>query len=215
MLKIWGRRSAFNVQKVMWLVGELGLEHEHTTLGGDAGGLDDPDFVRMNPHGRVPVIDDNGTVVWESHAILRYLAAVYGDAALWPDDPALRSHADRWMDWTQTSLQPTFLNGIFWGYFRTPESQRDWPAIRQNQELSNQYFKRLDDALEGRDFLGGSSLGLADIPAGTHLYRYFGMDLERPALPRVEAWYDRLQERPAYREHVMIPFQDLKGKTSY
>ncbi|MBO6559014.1 MAG: glutathione S-transferase [Nisaea sp.] len=215
MLKVWGRRSAFNVQKVMWLIGELGLAHEHTTLGGDAGGLDDPDFLKMNPHGRVPVIDDNGTIVWESHAILRYLAAVYGDAALWPDDPAVRSEADRWMDWAQSSLQPTFLNGIFWGYFRTPEAERDWPTIREKQELTNQYFKRLDEALKGRDYLGGACLGLGDIPAGTHLYRYFGMDLDRPALPHVEAWFERLQERPAYREHVMIPFQNLKGKTSY
>ena len=169
----------------------------------------------MNPHGRVPVIDDEGTIVWESHAILRYLAAVYGDAALWPDDAAERSEADRWMDWTQTSLQPAFLTGIFWGYFRTPEAQRDWPTIREKQSLTNQYLKRLDDALDGRDFLGGTRLGLADIPAGTHLYRLFGMDLERPSVPRVEAWYERLQERPAYREHVMIPFQDLKGRTSF
>lgn len=215
MLKIWGRRSAFNVQKVMWLVGELGLEHEHVSLGGDVGGLDDPSFRQLNPHGKVPVIDDNGTVVWESHAILRYLAAVYGDAALWPDDPATRSEADRWMDWAQSSLQPAFLTGIFWGYFRTLDSRRNWPVIREKQSLSNEFFTRLDDALEGRDFLGGDSLGLGDIPAGTHLYRYFGMDLERPSLPRVEAWYERLRERLAYREHVMIPFQDLKGKTDY
>ncbi|MEQ8334049.1 glutathione S-transferase [Nisaea sp.] len=135
MLKVWGRRSAFNVQKVMWLIGELGLPHYHTDLGGAAGGLDDPAFLAMNPHGRVPVIDDDGTIVWESHAILRYLAAVHGDAALWPDDPAKRSEADRWMDWAQTSLQPAFLTGIFWGYYRTPEAQRDWPTIRQNQYL--------------------------------------------------------------------------------
>ncbi|WP_343717951.1 glutathione S-transferase N-terminal domain-containing protein, partial [Inquilinus sp.] len=70
MLTIWGRRNAFNVQKVMWLVGELGLPHEHIPAGGDFGGLDDPAFRARNPHGRVPVIDDGGMVVWESHSIL-------------------------------------------------------------------------------------------------------------------------------------------------
>ena len=78
MLRIWGRRSAFNVQKVLWLVGELQLAHEHIPAGGEFGGLDTAEFLALNPHGRVPVIDDNGTIVWESHAILRYLAARYG-----------------------------------------------------------------------------------------------------------------------------------------
>jgi glutathione S-transferase len=78
MLKVWGRRSSFNLQKVMWLVGELGLPHEHIPAGGDFGLNDTPEFLAMNPHGRVPVIDDDGTVVWESQTILRYLAAKYG-----------------------------------------------------------------------------------------------------------------------------------------
>ncbi|MEP3112993.1 glutathione S-transferase family protein [Nisaea sp.] len=215
MLKIWGRRSAFNVQKVMWLIGELGLPHKHTEAGGAAGGLDDPAFLAMNPNGKVPVIDNDGTIVWESHSILRYLAAITGDTAFWADDPAARSEADRWMDWSQTSLQPAFLTGIFWGYFRTPEAQRDWPTIREKQKLTCQCLVRLDEALDGRDFLGGSQFGLADIPAGTNLYRLFGMDLDWPAVPRVAAWYERLKERPAYREHVMIPFQDLKGRTRF
>src|SRR5262245_62964304 len=115
MLKVWGRRSSFNVQKVMWLVGELGLPHAHIPAGGSFGGLDTPEFRAMNPHGRVPVIDDAGVVVWESHAVLRYLAARYGRPRFWSDDPAARSHADRWMDWSQTRLQPDFLMGVFWG----------------------------------------------------------------------------------------------------
>jgi glutathione S-transferase len=78
MLKVWGRRSSFNLQKVMWLVGELGLPHEHIPAGGDFGLNDTPEFLAMNPHGRVPVIDDDGIVVWESQTILRYLAAKYG-----------------------------------------------------------------------------------------------------------------------------------------
>ena len=113
MLTIWGRRSSFNLQKVMWLVGELGLDYRHIQAGGKFGGLDTPEFRAMNPHGRFPVIDDAGTIVWESHAILRYLAARHGRGLFWSDDAAERSHADRWMDWSQTTLQRDFLMGVF------------------------------------------------------------------------------------------------------
>ena len=142
MLKIWGRRNSFNVQKVMWLAGELGLSHEHIPAGGDFGGVDTPQFLAMNPHGRVPVIEDGGTVVWESHAILRYLAAHCGTGRFWAEDPAARAEAEQWMDWSQTSLQPAFLNDIFWGYYRTPAPQRDWTVIRRGIDKCAGYFRR-------------------------------------------------------------------------
>ena len=121
MLKVWGRRSSFNVQKVMWLIGDLGLAHEHIDAGGRFGGLDAPEFLAMNPHGRVPVIREDDAIVWESHAILRYLAARHGGETFWSGDPATRARIEGWMDWSQTSLQPDFLEGVFWGFFRTPE----------------------------------------------------------------------------------------------
>jgi len=123
MLTSWGRRSSFNVQKVMWLVGELELAYHHIEVGGRFGGLDDPAFQQMNPHGRVPVLQDGETTIWESHAILRYLAARHGEARFWPASAADRSQADRWMDWSQTALQPDFLEGVFWGFYRTPEDK--------------------------------------------------------------------------------------------
>jgi glutathione S-transferase len=212
MLKVWGRRNSFNVQKVLWLIGELGLAHEHIPAGGDFGRLDEPGFRALNPHGRVPVIQDGDLAVWESHAILRYLAACYGGIEFWSDDPAERSYVDRWMDWAQAELQPALLDGIFWGYYRTPEAQRDWPAIRRSLRLCDRLFGMIDTVLSSRAFLIGNSLSLADIPAGTSLYRYFELDIERPPLPNVTAWYGRLKQRPAYREHVMIPFLDLRGR---
>ena len=215
MLTVWGRRSSFNLQKVMWLVSELGIDHRHIQAGGQFGGLDTPEFRAMNPVGRVPVIDDDGTIVWESHAILRYLAARYGRAQFWSDDPAKRSQADRWMDWSQTALQPDFLVGVFWGFYRTPEPQRNRALIRDKIARCAQHFELLDDILEDRPFLCGDSLTLADIPAGTSLYRYFELEIDRPAVPNVEAWYRRLQERPAYREHVMVPFSELLGRLDY
>ena len=212
MLKVWGRRSSFNVQKVMWLVGELGLEHRHIDAGGNFGGLDTRDFLAMNPHGRIPVIRDDDAIVWESHAILRYLAARHGAGKFWSDDPLARARVDGWMDWSQTALQPDFLIGVFWGFFCTPEDKRNWPAIRAALARCARDFEKLDRLLEGRSFLLGDALTLADITAGTSLYRYFELQIERPQLPQVERWYRRLQERPAFSEHVMIPFEELRGR---
>jgi glutathione S-transferase len=215
MLKIWGRRSSFNVQKVMWLVGELGLAHQHIDAGGSFGGLDTPEFLAMNPHGRVPVIRDDAATVWESHAILRYLAARHGAGQFWSDDPATRARVDGWMDWSQTSLQPDFLTGVFWGFYRTPEDQRNWPAIHAALSRCASHFGKLDRLLEGRPFLLGDALSLADITAGTSLYRYFELEIERPPLPQVERWYRTLQQRAAFRTHVMIPFGELHGRLDY
>ena len=215
MLTIWGRRSSFNVQKVMWLVGELGLKHQHIPPGGSYGIKDTSEFRAMNPHGKVPVINDDGLVIWESHSILRYLAARYGPADFWSDNPCIRSKTDSWMDWAQASLQPAFLTGVFWGFYRTPPEQRNAVSVRQSINLCTQYFLLLDQALSKRQFLAQDKLTLADIPVGTHLYRYFELDIERPSLPNVENWYSRLKERPAYREHVMIPFDELRGRLDY
>ena len=167
MLTVWGRRSSFNLQKVMWLVDELALAHRHIEAGGRFGGLDTPEFRAMNPHSRVPVIDDDGLVVWESHTILRFLAARYGRGSFWSDDAGARSQVERWMDWSQTTLQPDFLIGVFWGFYRTPEAERNWPAIRDKVARCARHFQLLDRLLAGRPFLAGDALSLADIPAGS------------------------------------------------
>lgn len=215
MLKIWGRRSSFNVQKVLWLADELGLAYEHVPAGGKFGRLDEPAFRQLNPNGRVPVVEDGDLAVWESHAILRYMAARHGAAGFWPADPVVRAPIDGWMDWAQTSLQPDFLMGVFWGFYRTPAAQRDLPAIHRRVARCAGHFRRLDTVLAHRPFLAGDALTLADIPAGTALYRYFEMDIERPDVPNVTAWYRRLQQRPAFRRHVMIPFGELYGRLDY
>jgi glutathione S-transferase len=215
VLTIWGRRNSFNVQKVLWLIDEIGLEHTHVPAGGGFGGLSDPAFLARNPHGRIPVIQDGETIVWESHAILRYLAAKYAPAQFWPSEPAARSHIDRWMDWSQTELQPDFLTGVFWGFYRTPAAQRDERAVAEKIAASGKDFLLLDRWLETRAFLAGDMFSLADIPAGALLYRYFELEIERPNLPRVEQWYARLRERLAYRAHVMMPFDDLFGRLDY
>ena len=215
MLTVWGRRSSFNVQKVLWLIGELDLDHNHIDAGGAFGGLDAPEFLAMNPHGRVPVIRDDAATVWESHAILRYLAARHSAGRFWSADPVARAPVDGWMDWSQTALQPDFLGGVFWGFYRTPEDKRNWPAIRAALTRCAGHFAMLDRLLDGRPFLLGDDLSLADITAGTSLYRYFELDIERPPLPHVERWYGTLQQRAAFRTHVMIPFGELRGRLAY
>lgn len=215
MLQVWGRRSAFNVQKVMWLIGELNLHHEHIPAGGSFGVRDTSEFLAMNPHGRIPVVKDGDTVVWESHAILRYLAAAYGGPAWWNADAGVRSQADRWMDWAQCSLQPAFVDGVFWGGYRTPPHLQDKEVLQAKIRQCGQYFRLLDGVLADRTFLTDDSLSLADIAVGTSLYRYFELDIERPLVPHVEAWYLRLKERPSYREHVMVPFSELRGRVEF
>ncbi|MDA1308929.1 MAG: glutathione S-transferase [Proteobacteria bacterium] len=214
MLKVWGRRSAFNVQKAMWAIGELGLQHQHTDAGGNAGGLDAPAFREMNPHGRIPVIDDGGLMVWESNSIIRYLGAKYGVGHLWDADPAERSLADRWMDWGLANAQRDFLD-LFWGYYRTPADRRDPDYVAERFKRCARNYQLLDRHLETQPFLAGERFSMADIPAGTTLFRYFEMDIERPDVPNVEAWYARLRQRPAYQEHVMLPFEDLFGRLAY
>ncbi|WP_213762899.1 glutathione S-transferase family protein [Caballeronia sp. dw_19] len=216
MLQVWGRRNSSNVQKVMWLIGELDLPHEHIPAGGSFGLTQSAEFLAMNPHGRVPVIkDSDGTIVWESHSILRYLAARYGSPRFWSEDAGQRSQADRWMDWSQSSLQPAFLTGVFWGFYRTPEALRNAKSIDENLGRCAQYFRLLDRVLAERPFIAGDSLSLGDIAAGSNLYRYFELDIKRPDVPNVEAWYERLQLRPAFREHVMVPFDELFGRLDF
>lgn len=215
MLKIWGRANSINVQKAMWALGELGVAHEHIPAGGSFGGLDTEEFAELNPNRRVPVIDDGGTVVWESHAIVRYIAAKYGAGSLWPEDHGLRARADMWMDWTLADLQPAFIGGVFWNFYRTPEAERNWNLIRQGIARSAILFRLLDRHLEDKPFLAGDAFTMGDIPAGAQLYRYYELEIDRPTLPHVEAWYERLKEREAFRNHVMVPFNELEGRLSF
>lgn len=215
MLTIWGRLTSYNVQKVLWLADELELDYCRQPAGGSEGGLDSAAFLGMNPNGRIPVVQDGETIVWETHAILRYLASVYGGTPFQRRLPGEQSVIDRWMDWSLSELEPAFFTGIFWGFYRTPTDLHDDAAIERALAACDRLYGILDRQLADRPFLSGDALGLADIPAGTTLYRYFELEIPRPAVPHVEAWYQRLQARPAYRRHVMRPFSELYGRLAY
>ncbi|MCP4005160.1 MAG: glutathione S-transferase [bacterium] len=214
MIQIWGRRSAHNVQKVLWALGELSLEHEHIDAGGSAGGLDSREFQTVNPHRRVPVLVDEGHTIWESNSIVRYLAAKYGTGTLWSESPIDRSLADRWMDWELATYQPDFMV-LFWGYFRTPKEQRNEHLIESTRKRVEAHLRIVDKHLASHRFLAGDVFSMGDIPIATSLYRYYEMGLETPVLPFLESWFDRLTSRPPYRENVMVSFEELRGRTSF
>jgi glutathione S-transferase len=213
MLTVWGRRSSANVQKVMWLLGELGLAHTHVPAGGPYGHVNDATFRAMNPNGLVPVIDDDGLILWESNAILRYLAARQ-QSPLWPADPRERAPIDQWMEWASTTFQPN-MTGLFWSYWRTPEKERNSDTIGVFEQKTAANLMLLEGILATRPFVAGHRFTLADIPSGVHLYRYHTMGISVPKLRHVEAWYERLKELPAYREHVMVSYEELRGRLTF
>jgi glutathione S-transferase len=213
-MKLYARRTSSNCQKVLWFLGELGLAYELVPTGGDAGGLDTPTYRALNPNGRVPTLVDGGLAVWESHSILRYLAATHAPADFWSDDPAARTHFERWMDWSQAQLDVSFMD-LFWGHWRTPAPDRDERQNRRHLARCRHFMTTLDAALADRTFLLGDRLTLADVPAGALMYRYANLDVTDALPQNVARWYAALCDRPAYRTHVMLPFDDLKGRLAY
>jgi glutathione S-transferase len=203
MLKIWGRTNSINVQKVMWTVGELGLPHERVNAGMAHGVVNEPWYADINPNRLVPVIDDNGLVLWESNVIVRYLTNKHSAGKLMPGDPATRAKAEMWMDWQQTSLLG--FGPLFLGLIRTPPEKRDMAVIKSGQESTEAGLRLVDAYLKGRTFMMGDHLTAADIPLGCVAYRWYGLPIERPELPNFRAWYERLAARPAFKQHVMLP----------
>jgi glutathione S-transferase len=203
MLKIFGRTNSINVQKVMWTVAELGLPHQRVDAGMRHGVVNEPWYADLNPNRLVPAIDDDGVVLWESNVIVRYLAAMHAAGTLMPADAALRARAEMWMDWQQTSL-PGF-GPLFLGLIRTPAAQRDMAAIRAGQESTEGALRLLDKYLANRAWMIADHLTVADIPLGCVAYRWYALPIERPELPNLRAWYQRLTARPAFAQHVMLP----------
>lgn len=210
MLKIWGRNTSVNVQKVMWTVAELGLAHERVDVGGPFGGLDTPEFGALNPNRTIPVIEDDGFALWESNAIVRYLAANYGKGGLAPADPKTFAIADQWSEWSNTVLYPDVIGTIFLSLIRVPAAERDHAAVAAAARRAGENLAIVDKVIAGRDYLGGDTPTIADITVGAMLYRYFTLDIARPELANVAAWYDRLAARPAYKEHVMIDYTHMR-----
>ncbi len=213
MITVWGRTTSANVQIVMWALAELGLKYERLDIGGAFGGNKTPEYLAMNPNGLVPVLrDGDGPFLWESAAILRYLGAVYGNEQFWPISPAMRAVADKWAEWIKTTFSPTLLGGIFRPLITVPEEKRDRAAIAASAEKLKPLARMLDARLAESAYIGGDDVCFADIVVGTPLFRYFTLGFERADTPRLRAYYDRLTQRPAYAEHVMVSYESLRAK---
>jgi glutathione S-transferase len=204
MLRIFGRISSVNVQKVVWCARELGLPFERTDVGGAFGGTDTPAYRAMNPNGLVPVIDDDGFVLWESNAIVRYLAAAHGEGGLWPVSLETRADADRWMDWQATELGPA-MRDAFIQLVRTPPGKRDQARVDASASASERLIALLDAHLARRDYVSGHAFTMGDIPLGAQVHRWFGMPLSRVPRPNVDAWYARLRARPGAQDVLTLP----------
>jgi glutathione S-transferase len=203
MLKIWGRVNSVNVKKVLWAMEELGVKYERIDAGMEHGVVKTPEYQKMNPNSLVPTIDDDGFVLWESHAIVRYLAAKHGAGTLWPADLKQRADSDRWMDWAYT-FQAS-LRAVFWGLIRTPAEKRDLKAIEEGKKRCGELLAIPDQALAHRPYVVGNSLTIGDIPLGCHVQLWMRLPIERPSQPNLERWFERLGTRAPFRKIVDIP----------
>ncbi len=203
MLKIWGRVNSVNVKKALWAAAELGLKYERIDAGLQFGVNKTPEYLKMNPTGLVPTIEDDGFVLWESHSIVRYLCAKHAAGTLWPTDLRARADAERWMDWAFTFQRA--MRDVFWGLIRTPAEKRDLKAIEEGRLRSAELLAIPESILAARKYLTGDAFTMGDIPFGCELQRWMRVPIERPRFPAVEAWFERLRERPAFRTFVDLP----------
>ena len=202
MLEVWGRPYSSNVIPVIWAAAETGEPWELKLAGGSFGRLDTDEYAAINPNRMIPAIRDGDFALWESNAIIRYLAARYGPGTLCPQDAQARAIADQWMEWCQTRAFPPVIQ-VFFATVRTDPAQRDPAVIAGHATEAAAMMALLDAHLAGRTYVAGEAFSMADIPLGCVAYRWYNIPVQRPALPHVEAWYARLSGRPAYRKHVM------------
>ncbi|NVO54837.1 glutathione S-transferase family protein [Rhodobacteraceae bacterium B1Z28] len=211
MLRIWGRKTSSNVQALMWCVGELGLEYERHDVGHRFGGLDTAEFHNLNPNRTIPVLQDGkNPPLWETGPILRYLANQYGDDTFWPKDPVRRAAVDKWAEWAKLNVAMAFTAPIFWRVVRTASSERDEVAITQAIAALESKLRIANSVLAKSACIAGPELTLADVQLGHVLFRYYDIDIPRAPLPHLRRYYDELTDRPAFQQHVMVGYDELR-----
>jgi glutathione S-transferase len=211
MLTIWGRKTSSNVQALMWCVDELGLAHIRHDIGHRYGGNATPEFLAMNPNGTVPVLQDgDGDYLFETGAILRYLASRFASSPFWPDDLAGRTHVDKWAEWSKINIAQEFTAPIFWRVVRTAPRDRDPVAIEKALRVLGAKLDIAEHRLTNHAFLAGDHFTLADIQFGHVLFRYFDIDINRTERPALARYYQNLTTRPAFRDHVMVSYEELR-----
>ena len=201
MLKIFGHTRSINVRKVLWTCTELGLPFEQEDWGAEFQSVRSDAFLKLNPNGMVPVIQDGDFVLWESNSIIRYLAANRQAEWLYPHDPRQRARVDQWIDWQASDLNKA------WGYafmalVRNSPAHQEPASIAAAVASWSSFMGVLDRQLERTGgFVAGEQFTLADIPIGLSVHRWFSTPFAHPALPAVASYYDRLTQRPGFRAH--------------
>jgi glutathione S-transferase len=204
MLKIWGRNTSSNVQKVIWALGEMKLPFERIDVGGSFGKTKETSYLAMNPNSLVPTLEeDDGFTLWESNSIIRYLAAKQADRTLEPADLKTRALAQKWMDWQLSVLGPA-ITPVFWGLIRTPAEKRDSSAIAAAKEKTVAAARIMDAQLGKTPYLAGNEFSYGDIPVGIMIYRYVQLIPERPTTPNLDRWYAAIASRAAFKEQVAV-----------
>ncbi|MGJ4928493.1 glutathione S-transferase family protein [Bradyrhizobium sp. HKCCYLS2038] len=205
-LTIWGRRNSVNVQKVLWCLDELDIAYERIDAGMQFGRNNEPDYLAMNPNGRIPTLVEGDFVLWESNAIMRYLCLSHGgNTPLYPSLPRQRATIERWLDWTLSAVQP-IERPLFWGLVRTPAEQRDMSALQKAADEAAVMWRILDAHLAGRTFVEAETFTLADIALGAYARRWFGVEgVVKPDLPSISRWYQLISQRPAFMRHIAPP----------
>jgi glutathione S-transferase len=201
MRRLWGRMNSVNVQKAAWALDEAGLAFEAIEAGGAHGVVDDPAYRAMNPNGLVPTLEEDGFVLWESNAILRYVAAISPALSL-PADPQERAHVDQWVDWQATSFTPA-MRDAFWELFRSPSPNH--ALVAASLAKSEAHAAILDAHLSGRDYAVGDRFTIADIALGCAAHRWLNLPAERTERPNLRRWYDRIAARPAAARALREP----------
>jgi glutathione S-transferase len=206
MLKIWGRNTSINVQKVMWAVSELGLPHERIDVGGAFGKNNEAPYLAMNPNGRVPTLVDGDYVLWESNSVMRYLCTAYGQGSpIYPTSPKARAGVDRWLDWTLSTLQPVD-RPVFWALVRTAPEKRDMVAIQKDVDAEAVVWRIVEAQLATRRFIEGDQFTIADIALGAYARRWLGVEgVTKPNLPNVERWFAQFAARPGFVRFIAPP----------
>jgi glutathione S-transferase len=192
MLRIYGAASS-RALRVLWMAGELGITYEHKDWRPRSPETRTPEFYALNPNGRVPVIDDDGFVLYESMAINLYLAKKHG-STLYPSDPKLEALAWQWSLWETDRLDRQIVN-----YAR---HTRDLPEAERRAEIAEAAWKEvvpaldvLESALTKSAWLAGPAFSVADLNVAAALYRALALDLGK--WPHMQAWLHRCWERPA------------------
>jgi glutathione S-transferase len=204
MLTIHGRLNSINVQKVVLACEEMGIPYVRHDAGGAFGIVKTDAYKAMNPNSLVPVIVDDDFVLWESNAIVRYLASKFGQGTVYPDDLRQRALSDRWMDWQCFSFYNAYA-AAFRGLIRTPEAERDLKAIDASIAATHPQMAILEATLAGKTYLAGSRPTIGDIALVPTIYRWLNMPVQRPAAPHTEAWVGCCVARPRWGKALLLP----------